>query len=205
MRRGEPNLPVKRTEERFDKIWESITSKCHPAIFELGQLWKENPSSERMEKRLREIHRKYSGPIPPAPNTFATQIIFRNETLASRDDGLGIAEALHFERHRSPLKVDLRKILARDFKASKRILRTLNELEQLRCGKGPIPPFKSNLEHSGIFEALWGFGIEKLTSEELATFFDQYCRCGSDAHDPDALKKHRARFQTTLIAAIMRS
>lgn len=151
-----------------------------------------------MEKRLAEIYRKYSGNGQPAANTFAAQTIFREETLKSKDDGLGIFEGLHFERHRIPLKTDLKRSEDGDFKASQRILRTLKDLEQLRCDKGPIQPFKGNFEHSGIFEVLWGFGIDKLTPEELATFFDQYCRCNSEAHDPDALKHQRKRVKESL-------
>jgi hypothetical protein len=198
MRTGEANTPETREQSRFDRQWESIASKCHPAIFELAQLWKDHPRNDQMEKRLAEIHRKYSGNVQPAANTFAAQIIFREETLKSKDDGLGIFEALHFERHRIPAKIDLKQSEDGNFEASQRILRTLRDLEQLRCSKGPIQPFKVNFEHSGMFEALWGFGIEKLTPEELATFFDQFCQCNSEAHDPDGLKHQQKRFKKSL-------
>jgi hypothetical protein len=45
---------------------------------------------------------------------------------------------------------------------------------------------------------MWGLGVEELTQEELADFFDKYCPCGAKGHDPDALKKHRGRFKKAL-------
>lgn len=219
MRRGEPRLPVERVKELTDKRHESIVSKCHPAIFEFAQLLKEsieaskslgpNPPHElvaeieaRTERGLAEIKRKYSGPVQPAPNTFAAQIIFSDEALTSNSDALGIAEAIHFARHKTPAKVDAKKRAQRNWDASRRILRTTSELEQLRCGKGPLPPFKGHLDHGSMFTILWNFGIEKLTAEELADFFDTYCPCGLQEHDPDALKKHRARFKRILKIAV---
>lgn len=32
----------------------------------------------------------------------------------------------------------------------------------------PIRPFKGNLEHQNMFEVSWGFGIEKLSPDELS-------------------------------------
>jgi hypothetical protein len=52
-----------------------------------------------------------------------------------------------------------------------------------------------------MFETLGGFGVERLTPEELVIFFDEYCPCGK-VHDPDALKKVRNRFQKLLKRAI---
>ncbi len=215
MRKSEPKPLVKRLEDLAKRRQESIVAKCHPAIFELAQLWKDSikafkalePSrpheliaeiEAHLGNRLAEIHRNYSGPAPPNPKTFTAQIIFSEEALTSKSDAQGIAEILHFERHKIPLKVDLQKRQVRDWNATQRVLRTHRDLEQLRCGKGPIQRFKGDIEHSNMFETLWGFGLERLTSEELADFFDTYCPCGSEAHDPDALKKQRARFQKAL-------
>jgi hypothetical protein len=74
-------------------------------------------------------------------------------------------------------------------------------MERIRCGK-PIRPFKGNLEHQSMFESFWGFGIERLNPDELADFFDQFCPCASEGHDPDALKKHRARFARSIAPSI---
>ena len=153
------------------------------------------------EKRSEEIHRKYSGNIPPESNTFATQIMFSSAALESESDQLGVSEWIHFERHRSPLKVDVEKRSAKDYEASRRILRTAGDLEALRCNR-KTQAFKGReIEHRSMFETLWGFGLENLTPEELALFFDEYCPCDK-VHDPDALKKSRNRFRSVLQKAI---
>jgi hypothetical protein len=212
---------VGRSEQPEDKCWKLIAAKCHPAIFELAQLLKESteainslksdsPDRERakietkLDRRLQEIKQKYSGPIPPAPNTFATQTIFSKKALKSKSDAQGIAEIIHWNRHKIPLIQDLQKMAARNWEASCRVQRTQSDLERLRCGRGPIRRFKGDIEHATIFEALWGFGLERLTPTELAEFFNIYCPCGSDAHDTDALKKQRARFKKAIQKAITR-
>jgi hypothetical protein len=79
-------------------------------------------------------------------------------------------------------------------------LRTAGDLEALRCNR-KIKAFKGEIEHRNMFENLWGFGLEKLTPEELVFFFDEYCPCGK-FHDPDALKKARNRFRRFLQTSI---
>jgi hypothetical protein len=76
-------------------------------------------------------------------------------------DSDGIADWIHFERHRIPLENDLERRQENDWSSTSRVLRTINDLEQLRCGR-PIRPFKGNLEHQSMLESFWGFGIEKL-------------------------------------------
>lgn len=213
MRRAEPNLPAERVKVLAKKREKSIEAKCHPAIFEIAQLHKEliealkalpvgSPQEviatieTRMDKRLKEIEQKYSGPIPPAPNTFTAQIIFSDAALRADSDAQGIAESMHFERHRIPAKVDVERRARKDWNATRRLLRTTSDLEQLRCGKGPIQAFKGNLDHSTMFQTLWGFGIEKLGPEELADFFDRFCPCSCEGHSADALKNQRARFRS---------
>jgi len=217
MRRGPIN--GEKVKELAEKRHESIVAKCHPAIFELAQLGKEiveglntlppNPPPQlvaeieaRLERRTEEIHRRYSGTNPPPPNTFAAQSIFSEEALTSESDGQGVAEWMHWKRHRTPAKQDAQKSRAKDWEASKRLQRTSADFEQVRCGKGPVQHFKNatkdGLEHSTMFEILWGLGLEKFTPEELADFFDSYCPCGSDGHDPEALKKQRDRFRKTV-------
>jgi hypothetical protein len=212
VKKGQAKPVVQRVEDLAEKRKRSIQLKCHPALFEVAPLWKEsitefkrlgsNVPKERLaelaqkfDKRLQEIQAKYSGPNPPAPNTFAAQSIFRNEENMSDADG--IADWIHFERHKIPLKQDLERRQNRDWKSTSRVLRTATDMEQLRCGK-PIRPFKGNLEHQNMFDTFWGFGIERLSPEELADFFNQFCPCGSEGHDPDALKKHRARFKRSI-------
>ena len=217
MRRGQPKLIVDRLEEIERKRYESIVAKCHPPIFELAELWKEqieglkalgpSPPPELVaeleaciERRLTMIHRKYSGPTPPEPNRFAAQIIFSNKALTSKKDELGILEGLHWERFKTPLIQDIQGMQARDGRAARRVLQTGRDYEALRCDHKKPKPFKGNLEHWNMFEVLWGLGIENLTPLEMADFFDSYCPCNAD-HDPDALKQLRARFCEALSRA----
>jgi hypothetical protein len=191
MKKGQAKSVVQRIEDLTEKRKKSIQLKCHPALFELASLWKESiiefkrlgsnaPENQltelkqKFEMGLENIQAKYSGPNPPAPNTFAAQTIFRNEENMSDADG--IADWIHFDRHRVPLKRDLERRQNRDWSSANRVLRTVSDMEQLRCGN-PIRPFKGNLEHQNMFENFWGFGIEKLNPEELADFFDQFCPC----------------------------
>ena len=215
MRRGEARLPIERVKERAEKRQKSIVAKCHPAIFELAQVLKEtieaikalppNPPSQlttlieaRLKKRTEEIHRRYSGSIQPAPDTFSAQIIFSEVALVSNSDTQGVAEWIHWARHGTPAKKDAKKTRAKDWGGSRRLQRTTADLEQLRCEKGPIQPFKGDLEHSTMFVTLGkGFGMEELTPEELTDFFDSYCPCGKE-HVPESLKKQRARFLKAL-------
>lgn len=212
MKRREPRPVLERVEKLAEKRRNSILQKCHPAVFELAPLWKVSitefralgPTApkqlvtdieQKFGTRLQEILQKYSGPQLPAPNTFAAQVIFRNEENMSDDDG--IADWLHFDRHKVPLKDDLKKRQDRDWNGTSRVLRTMSDLEQLRHER-PIRPFKGNLDHQSMFENFWGFGVEKLSPDELADFFDQFCPCGCEGHDPDALKKHRTRFKRSI-------
>src|SRR5207248_7339950 len=103
----------------------------------------------------------------------------------------------HFERHKMPMNTDLEKREAKDWPASHRVLRTADDVERLRCGKH-IRPFKGNQEHWNMFGCFWGFGLENLSPDELADVFDRWCPCGSEGHDPDALKKHRERFKIAI-------
>jgi hypothetical protein len=212
VKKGHAKSVVQRVEDLAEKRQHSIQLKCHPALFELAPLWKEsitefkrlgpNPPKERVaeleqkfNRRLDEIQTKYSGPQPPAPNSFAAQTIFRNEEGVPDADG--IADWIHFDRHKIPLKNDLERRKNKDWDSASRVLRTETDMERLRCGK-PIRPFKGHLEHQNVFENFWGFGIDKLSPEELADFFNQFCPCNSEGHDPDALKKHRARFKRSI-------
>ena len=91
----------------------------------------------------------------------------------------------------------MEKARQRDFDAFRRLLRTAEDITNLHCER-PVKPFKVDLEHSNMFEVLWGFGIENLTPEELADVFDWYCPCGTEGHDPDALRKQRERFKQAI-------
>lgn len=211
MRKGQPNPPAARVHKR----WDSVESKCHAAIFELAIVYKEsaearkslgpNPPAalieeieRRYEARLTEIFLRHSGPVPPEPDRFAAQTVFSEISLNSLSDDNGSIELQHWDRHKIPLRFDVEKMADKNWDASRRVQRTIADLEQLRCGKGPILPFKFQIEHADIFLTLWGLGIEKLSPEEMADFFDRFCPCGCDGHDPSALKNQRRRFRKIL-------
>ncbi len=212
MRKGEPKSALHRVEGLTKKRQQSIVGKCHPAFFEIAPLWKEtvealkslgpNPPAalaamleKELESRLEEIQQKYSGPVAPAPNTFAAQIVFRD--AANEPETEGVTEWFHFQRHRTPMKNDLVKRNKKNWSASQRVLRTVADLERIRCGQ-TIQPFKGDSEHLSMFVNFWGFGLEKLSPEELCDVFDRYCPCDCKGHDPDALKKQRNRFRSLL-------
>ena len=212
MKKGQARPVVKRVEALAERRKVSIWRKCHPAFFELAPLWKQsvegmralgpNPPADRvreiqleLERRLEEIERKYSGPIPPPPNTFAAQTIFRFEQNVSDDESM--SDFVHFARHKVPLRTDLKGREEKNWSSANRVLRTAADLEQLRCGRR-IRPFKGNPEHWDMFQNFWGFGLEKLTPEEMADVFDLYCPCDCGGHDPDALKKHLGRFKKAI-------
>lgn len=214
MRKGEPN-PSARVTELVQKRWGSIESKCHPAIFEIATIYKEsvearkslgpNPPAALIEEielrcdaRLTEVFVRHSGPVPPEPDRFAAQTVFSDVSLNSLTDDYGSIELLHWDRHKIPFRFDAQKMERKNWDASCRVQRTIGDLEQLRCEKGPILPFKFQIEHADIFLTLWGLGIEKLSPEELADFFDRYCPCTREGHDPSALKNQRGRFRKAL-------
>jgi hypothetical protein len=203
-------------DERLQARLKSIQEKCHPAMFEFAQTFKElieamrnagpKPSKEavegieaRLELRTAEINHQYPDLAQFNSQAFIEKSIFSESALTTDSaDSKGVFEWLHFERHGIPFKQDEEDAKKGDWEASRRIQRTIGDAEQLRCGKGPIIPFQGNLDHSTIFAMTWSLGIEKLTQEELADFFDKYCPCLIEAHDPDALKKHRAHFKRSL-------
>jgi hypothetical protein len=201
--------------ERLQMRWESIKQKCHPALFEMAELWKDlvtalraagpKPSKRvadelqaKFDERAIEIHNRYPDLSQIQDKEFAAYSIFSDAALTSESSLQGVSEWLYFERHKIPLKHDVELMQKGDWEASRRAQRTIADIERLRCNAGPILPFQGNLEHSNIFETTLGLGLEKLTQEELADYFDKYCPCGIEAHDPNALIKHRARFQKML-------
>jgi hypothetical protein len=118
------------------------------------------------------------------------------------DESKGFADTLHFYRHLTPLGTDIEKANNEDQEARNRVYRTAQDLLALQFGQGPLAKTKANLDHVNIFEFGLGLGLEKLTAEELAEFFDAVCWCGQE-HDADTLKKQRQRMikiQTSAVA-----
>jgi hypothetical protein len=105
---------------------------------------------------------------------------------------------MHFVRYGIPLRADLKKREHGDWKATKRVLRTEWKYEELRCHQKTFSgKFKCDFDHWQMFVVLWSLGIEELTPEELADFFDWFCYCGEE-HSAEGLKKQRGRLQKLL-------
>jgi hypothetical protein len=214
MRKGEPLIRLQReTEEHLSN---EIFQKCIPGTYEVAALWKQcierleklgpNPPDSlvaELDRRFKEgaeaIRRHYAGFPSPAPNRFATDVIF-GEGASETGNERGFAEYLHWLRHKTPLWKDLERQEARNGRAAKRVLRTASDFQGLRCDHKRPKGFKGDLEHSNMFDLLWGFGVENLTPEALAYFFECFCPCGG-VHDPDNLRKQRERYSEALAEA----
>jgi hypothetical protein len=119
---------------------------------------------------------------------------------SQRDDLMGILEWLCWRRYGRPLTALVAEDRVGNPEAHNKVSRLRDDLWHLVHGRGPIEQFKGNSRHSEIMELGLNLGLAKLTAEELADCFDEFCRCGQ-VHDPDALKKQRARVRKQLEAA----
>lgn len=116
----------------------------------------------------------------------------------------GFFQFLHFHRHGRPLKPDLRLAGSGELDAWERLIRTEHDFGMLFCGAGPVKPSKAASTHADIFLFGIGLGLEMLTKEELADFFDNHCCCG-EAHDGDALKKQYTRMVRNFVLCFQRA
>lgn len=197
---------LKRIKAGAEKKRAAIAEKVHPALPPMLRGYGEalnavkamgkNPPNElvmeieaRMVRELRKLAQEY----PEVPIS-ALALIHPDlpDPEKAVDEGKAIPEVLHFNRHLKPLKTDLDSANRGDKQALKRVHRTLQDVVTLHCAQGPLKPTKADLDHTNIFMFGWGMGLEKLTYEELAEFFDQNCWCGK-CHDADALRKQARR------------
>jgi hypothetical protein len=202
-----------RTIKAIEKRVTAIELKIHPALPKMFDALREAEVTrrslaprDRTPERLREIdnrfeadldriYRSYSGPVQSPKGTFGVEGIYSERTLASGSEKAAVAEYVHWHRHKKPLGGDTQKMNAKDHVASRRVQRTFSDYEMLRCGQGPIKPFKGDADHWDFFAIGWGLGLEKLSPEELADFADWYCLCGERSHNADNLKQQRLRFK----------
>jgi hypothetical protein len=85
--------------------------------------------------------------------------------------------------------------------SSVKMQRIIHDGHKLRYGER-IVPIKGKLDHRIIFSFGLGLGLEKLTAEKLASFFDDFCPTCSSEHDPDSLRRQRDDIQMQRTAAI---
>jgi hypothetical protein len=91
----------------------------------------------------------------------------------------------------------------RDGKAVRRVLRTVADYEAIRCEQKKPKPFKGKIDHSNIFQfGLGPLGLQNLTAEELAIFFDAFCPSCHNAHNGDALRRQRTEFLKALASGL---
>jgi len=190
---------------------EAIASKCHPAIFEVAALLKEHMNTEKNSpvdpqktttarfheelERVRQAYPDFDG------ERFIACAIWGTGHMGDMSGWPWEADLIHFVRYGTPLRADLAKRKQGDWEATRRALQTEWEYEELRCRrKSSLGKFKRDFDHWLMFVILWSLGIEELTPEELADFFDWFCHCGNE-HSAEGLKKQRRRLQKLLKSA----
>jgi hypothetical protein len=85
--------------------------------------------------------------------------------------------------------------------SSDKIQRIMQDAHQLRYGQPVLAP-KGKVGHRAIFDFGMGRGLENLTAEELAEFFDNFCPFCANGHSPDALRRQRDRLTDQRNAAL---
>ncbi len=157
--------------------------------------------NDGFEKSLIDAERRH-GRLQPSLLCYPYLTVLSKNVPAEERDQLGLSEFLHWERYHEPLEKAAQADSQGDLSAWDRIARTARDFRTIFFKKGPIKPFQGGMYHQDIFQ--WGLSFEsrmgKLTAEELASFFDNVCPCGT-IHDARALKKQLARLVKDLEAA----
>ena len=197
------------------KTQRSWKEKVHPAFLEIVRIYRDSQEAlsgsgpnqiARNAQKLRaqvlqareDLLKRYPELEPGSPSNHITAASARFSS--QRDNLTGIWEWLSWRRFGQSLTTLVAEEKAGNLEAHKKVHRLKDDLWHLAYARGPIEPFKGNSCHSEIMELGLNLGMAKLTDEELADCFDEFCRCGKD-HDPDSLKKQRARVRKQLEAA----
>lgn len=155
---------------------------------------------EQSAKEIVDIDNRYK-PLPESKLCFPylTDSPRENESRA-------LFEWLHWERHHESLGRAREADQRGDLKAWERLARTAKDWRTIVFKKGAIKPFQGGIYHRDIFTIGLSFasGMENLTGEELAEFFDDFCPC-EKTHDARALQKQRKRLLKDLEAATQKS
>jgi hypothetical protein len=160
---------------------------------------------QRFEKEIVDIDGQYK-PLPASALCFPYMTGLGQENQSADNEAYTFAEWLHWERHRESLQNATEADKQGNLSAWDRIARTAKEWRTIVFKKGTIKPFQGGIYHRDIFQFGLSFasGMEKLTGEELAEFFDFYCPCGK-THDARALQKQLVRLLKDLEAAARKS
>jgi hypothetical protein len=195
-----------KVNEEFERRWSQLQIECGQQLEAAGsdvspdvrkeivtRFTKERDRLETwVEEKLVGINKRFT-PIPYNP------VAYGYFTLdPSTSDSQGLREYIHFHRHGESLEVTEAKDAGEDIKAWDKIARTEKDLRILAFGKGPIAPFKEDTIQRQLLQLVICYERERLTAEELAECFDNYCACGRENHEADSLRKMRDRFEAEL-------
>lgn len=85
--------------------------------------------------------------------------------------------------------------------SSEMMITIIEDGHKVRYGE-PVTPPKGKMDHWIILDMGLGRGLEKLTNEELADFFDEFCPTCERHHDPDSMGRQRKSIQEQRTAAL---
>ena len=153
---------------------------------------------ESVDRKLIDINARY--PCPPE-NPLAYPWLQQGYSghMDGEKEAAGLLKWLHFERHGEALDKTVMQANAGNLDALHKLQRTQEDAFRIQHGRGPLKKFQGDPYHRDLLQIGLCFGMEKLTSEELADCFEEYCPCGKE-HDADALKKQRGRLVRELRA-----
>lgn len=158
------------------------------------------PIDEKHREKLEEFRKKYAD---VRLGSSAFDLIYVDGPTgwppSQRDKDQGFLENLYWKHYKEPLWIALQKVQQGDVNAYRRVMRIGEYYQRRRFSQGPMKPAKGDPDHSDLLEMGLDMGLDKLSPEELADFFDTFCPCGK-IHDPDALKKQRLRTRKALRA-----
>jgi len=192
-KRAEKALSAHATLEQKSQIAKRVIAKRDELV-------------RRLEKEIVDIDTRYK-PLSASTLCFPYMTGLGQKDQSAENESRTFFEWLHWGRHRESLQNATEADEQGDVSAWDRIARTARDWRTIIFKKGAIKPFQGGIYHRDIFEFGLSFasGMEKLTGEELAQFFDFYCPCGKETHDARALQKQLARLVKDLEAAARKS
>jgi hypothetical protein len=114
---------------------------------------------------------------------------------------LAMAEGLSQYRFGRPLYQIYFEDLAGVRDSAEKIMRIIEDGHKLRFGAVVAPP-KVKMDHRILLALGLGRGLENLTNEELAEFFDEFCPTCTKPHNAEALAEQRKEVEQQRKAAL---
>ena len=160
---------------------------------------------QRFDKEIVDIDSRYR-PLPASALCFPYMTGLGQKDQSAENESRTLFEWLHWERHHESLQNATEADRQGDLSAWDRLARTARDWRTIFFKKGAIKPFQGGIYHQDIFQFGVSFasGMENLTAEELAYFFDEVCPC-QKIHDARALQKQLARLRKDLEVAARKS